>query len=376
MGCCQAKETLPSVQTNLHHRSNSLARKYTIKDQNTITKKFSSQVEYLKSFSSVVSSFLVSGQKSSADYQKNLGMLPFYLSSKNIETFNESPENLYCPDCLISFNEEEEIPLVLTCGHCLCRNCCEKYYLKDRYIPCPSFCPPLSSDPPDNLETNNDILTQSKLLKLGQYCEAHQAPAHIFCTSCKVLACDDCDHSKHPTTLLNSSDFQKEYQLWDRTLETYLKRLEAQEKDLSSHFERCETLSLNLNETLSKHFSQLKNSQSKVKNLIKTSSESHLEEVNNFIEMMIKTMPARQVSLYSDVISEELMRVESLLTTIDSLPPGVSLKELTKVPLKPNPILEEPNYSPWEDCLKTLSSEKNFEYFILALTGLALSVRT
>lgn len=372
MGCCQSNESPTPTTTKLQTRSPSLTRQFTSKNQNTITKKFTNQVEYLKSFSSIVDSILKSGQKSLLDYQKMFDSFSFYFSDKSTDCIYQVPADLTCGECFISYNEEEEIPLSLACGHSLCKVCCLRQFKEEQMVSCPLECPP-TLDSPEGLIRNDWILNRAKALRQARFCFEHESVADWFCVTCKVTVCEECDHGKHLIVKLASSEFLKEFVVWQRNLEGYLKTLEENEKVVFAHRSRFVELKEVLFEALERHLKDIKEAQVRVRNAVIGTTQDHLDEIQGFAQEMKLRMPIKDLKLFIDVVSAEIEKAKEVNESVASMKPAQAVKELRKVCSKANSMIEAPNFSPWEDCCKILSSEKNFEYFIIAMASIRLA---
>ena len=298
--------------------------------------------------------------------------LSFFFSGKSLDCAYQVPPELMCGECFISYNEEEEIPLALACGHSLCQACCLRHYKEEKMISCPLECPP-TLDPPEGLARNDWTLNRAKALREAQYCFEHESIADCFCVTCKVTVCEECDHGKHVIVKVSSSEFVKEFVLWQRNLDSYLKTLEDGEKAVFAHRARFVELKEVLHEALETHLHHIKAAQIEVKKAIIGSTQDHLDEIQGFAQEMKLSMPIKDLKLFIDVISAEIGKVKEVAESVGSMQPANSLNELRKISLKANPMLEAANFSPWEDCCKALSSEKNFEYFIIAMASVRLA---
>ncbi|XP_068578169.1 nuclear factor 7, ovary-like [Cebidichthys violaceus] len=110
--------------------------------------------------------------------------------------FSLSEKDLCCPVCYDIFKD----PVILSCGHSLCKDCLKKWWSEKQIQECP-YCKRRSSksDPPRNLDLKN--LCETFLLKRDQrasesLCSLHSEKLRLFCLDHQEPVCLVCRDSK------------------------------------------------------------------------------------------------------------------------------------------------------------------------------------
>ena len=110
---------------------------------------------------------------------------------------------LTCPVCLELFNMQERVPLVLSCGHTLCRSCVQGISAASHQVQCPHDR--LVDARPLNALTRNflicEAVDQQRKLTPKHLCTEHKKTLKLYCrTPCGQLLCSKClleDHQGH-----------------------------------------------------------------------------------------------------------------------------------------------------------------------------------
>lgn len=104
-------------------------------------------------------------------------------------------EDLSCPVCNNPFDNEQKIPLMLSCGHSYCKGCLSKLF-ESGGVACPEDGTPISNPSVDSLPKNIALLhIISRLPKkqnLSNTCAAHRRQLEYVCVEDRARVCAEC----------------------------------------------------------------------------------------------------------------------------------------------------------------------------------------
>lgn len=192
-----------------------------------------------------------------------------------------------CPKCKNNWNSSSTVPLVLFCGHSLCRNCCTNE-MNDSGVLCPK-CSKLASFPlvkdvskSDSefyFECTNTLLVNETLLELmtliernscknrrnfaiGDECEEHKKPIHSYTRKPFSMLCDDCLFEIRDLCL-EVIPYPEIVRLTKFTLESATKKFEKGCEFLSQQFNivregQLDPIEKELRRKLEEHFNTIK----------------------------------------------------------------------------------------------------------------------
>jgi hypothetical protein len=369
MGCCQNTESTARPQQQIT-RTVSISKHMNSLNHQSLNKKFSSQVDQLKSLSSFFESSLQSSLNSSSNYLSSLQSLNFYFSSKNLFDLTGVPESLTCSDCFITFDSSNQLPLCLTCGHSLCKSCCIVKFNAQGKVQCTFNCEP-DTIPPESLEINSPIINKVKSLDKGLLCLEHCEATEDYCVNCKQVVCELCidRHQKHQILNVNSQEFVKELNNWVKSLETYQNKNSDNVQLILKQRKKFEDLRGDIEDHIENHVNMLAEGVKDIKEGFIEAAEETQENLKEFVKQLNDIVPCRELDLYKDVILQELEKAKEVSDRVGSVNVK-ALRELGKVELKNFPKTPEVLLRPWENSLKNLQELMNDEFLLLALTSL------
>lgn len=373
MGCCNSQETLPCNQS-LKTRTFSLSNLLAITSESHLKKSFTSHVENLKSSDSLYSEIFNSGLNSSSAYKESLQNLSFYFSRKNFDCYPNVLSELSCPECLIDFSDENEIPLYLACSHSMCKKCCEQLFNVHGSIICYFNCIP-TTEHPGSLKINQNILEIAEAKEKGLFCYDHNEICSELCINCIKIVCYNCAnlHEKHRFVKLNSELFSSEVLNWEKNLKIYEDQIHENIEKLKKHKNRFLTLKQTIIENQAEFCTQMTNSTEKVSAGFSQSASDHKENLQYYVSSINELIPFKLINLYDAMIKRELEKSNETLANLKNLPLTLQLKKLIKVPLKSNISLASPNTQSWQELEKEIRLMSHYQELLLAITAVKLT---
>ena len=121
---------------------------------------------------------------------------------------------LYCPYCYESFNEQQNVPLKLTCNHVICRECV--IYLRDYIIP--NSCPFDQT----SVDFSKAMKSTEMIDLLRKLCHEHNREITGICTIHYSKLCDVCAESHTDCKTIIEESFNKLNDKVNQVIETKL----------------------------------------------------------------------------------------------------------------------------------------------------------
>ena len=148
-------------------------------------------------------------------------------------------ETLQCPVCFHTFNSEENVPLVLSCGHTFCQNCINSMERRMGALNCP-HCRGRDYREVSQMKKNILVLQQvgAEKPKLIAPCPQHsRVESQFFCLTCNCPFCSKCV-TKHKTHDFYDLDDPVITQGTDKQLEELLRKAERMLENSQTQRER------------------------------------------------------------------------------------------------------------------------------------------
>jgi RING-type zinc-finger len=177
-----------------------------------------------------------------------------------------------CIICKESYNSLEKLPLILTCGHTLCKECLVKMNPNSLAIKCP-IDRKIESKSAKQLTVNYAILQILNLQKSGsptkEVCLYHSFPITMICKTCSSSCCYKCirSHTSHD--------------VYDADHPSILKELETNIRDLSNKIEDGYQIAHRSCERIKKELRELNSSRNKLKNEITVTYDCFIRMVES-----------------------------------------------------------------------------------------------
>lgn len=373
MGCCNSQEPF-NHPLPIKSRRSSISNQLSQTKRTQICKTFSSQIQCLKTSESFYSSSELSGKASSSSYKDSLQSLPFYFSQKFSDCLTDEINNLTCPECLIDFNSLNELPLNLACDHIICKSCCNQLFTEHGNIPCYYNCIPTVIHP-GSLEINKITLGIIESKEKGLYCFGHNLVCYDFCVNCQKVVCTYCaeSHSKHNIVKINSEAFNSEVLAWKSNLKNYQKQLEGHINKLELHKSQFLRIKQALEENLDEHCNRINDSAETIKATFSQSALDQQESLQYFVSAINEIMPINLISLYKDVIKQEIEKSEEISAKHEYLPLPLQLKMLNRVGLNTKVFVTQPNFQSWKDLEGKVGGMSQIQEFLIALNAVKLN---
>lgn len=372
MGCCNSQESL-NHPLPIKSRCPSLSNQLSATKRIQICKSFTSQIQSIKSSESFYASSKLSGTISSSTYKDSLQSLPFYFSQKFSDCLTDELNNLTCPECLVDFNSLIEIPLTLACDHTICKVCCGQLFAEHGNIPCCYNCIPTIIHP-GSLEINKFALNIVESKESGLFCFSHCLICDDFCVNCQKVVCLNCteSHPNHKFVKIGSDAFNSEVIAWKTNLKIYQKQVEGNIERLKLHKSRFLRLNQALEENLEEHCSRVEESSETIRDKFTQSASDQIESLQYFVSAINEIMPISLISLYKDIIKQELEKCEEISAGHEYLPLALQLKTLNKVNLKAKVFVSQPDLQSWKDLNSKISGMNQIQEFLIALNAVKL----
>lgn len=332
--------------------------------------RFSSQMKKLKNFKEQLEKGLELATNSKLNYCKTLERLDLHFSKKSANMPRTNLEIFECQSCFIIFNNDEEKPLDLDCGHNICKVCAKEKYAKFYYIEC-GIDGVATNSHPDNCVVNEKILESLEAIGKNLFCPDHLAKGVKFCLKCKKILCEKCfgEHAENNLKDLNDEEINSEFVAWEKNIAEYAQNLKKAKEKLGEHDEEIGIMKKKLKECMDKHIAEVNESRDELIKCLISASAVHMEDMNAFLEDFLKTLPLYNLKLYKDSIGQEIERAEEAISEFPSLSTGEKLQEVGKKSFRTDQYISKPDLAPWEDSCKHISEINDFEAFILALAS-------
>ena len=369
MGCCLSKTDGP-YQAPLP--SAVLLRSATLSGLNTkdLPSRVSNHIKKLNTLNSQLDKKTASAKQSKDDFCKNLDGLELYFSQKSMSEERLNLDDVECPICLLLYNNDEEKPLELSCGHNICMKCAGLMHTEKKNLECPldlkiTFLTPTDFSP------NMEVLSKIEAIEKHLFCFSHNLRIYKFCLDCKKLVCNRCivDHNQHLIKAITDDDVCREALGWEKKLSEYMQSLKNSKEKLISCDEDISKTEERLRIAVDGHVEQVKIFRDKVIEGLIAVSEIHINDVKEKINDLVMNLPKYKLKLYKDSIGSEIEKTDEVILKYKDLSLEERLHNISKSGLKKSQSSIEKKFesSPWNDSVNFLSEINDFEAFILAL---------
>lgn len=177
-----------------------------------------------------------------------------------------------CIVCLECYNSFEKLPMILSCGHSLCKECAMKMSENSLHMKCP-IDRKIEPKTPKQLAINYAILQMLNLQKTGvpakEICLVHSYPITMICKTCSSSCCYKCirSHSNHDI-------FDADHPIILNEIENSIKKLGVKVGDgLENSNRSCERIKKELRE--------LAASRNKLQNEISSTYDFFIKQVES-----------------------------------------------------------------------------------------------
>lgn len=179
---------------------------------------------------------------------------------------------LECIICKEPYNQNNRVPIILTCGHTFCKVCVHKMAQHTQYIRCP-IDRKFEARDLSSLNINYAIVQIQEFERTGilakERCKAHEFPIVITCKTCNIDCCPKCIR-KH----LSHDMYDMEHPALIQELDSSINSFESQIKEYLD-------ASYSAKNRLDKEVIELKNQKVKLSKEINDSYDSLLRILEN-----------------------------------------------------------------------------------------------
>ena len=256
-----------------------------------------------------------------------------------IETFEQenSEENIYkCPNCNQNFSiDNNKIPLILPCGHIICKKCLIEISNLNQFISCPIdtkiftqeiytfkiFQPFLQKIQKKN-ELKEFICSIHNDKKIKYICEYDN---ETFCSKCLI------NHNQHPHKILN---FEPDKERINNEIEIVYKQINLLKEEFNSKNKKLDEFQNVLKKKLEEETFKLKNEIKTIINSFIEIQKLYEEKILNFYNFQYDKIEERKLNI--NLISNEIKLLNEKINSFQN-------KYKYKMNIIYNEIIEEKN---------------------------------
>lgn len=218
---------------------------------------------------------------------------------------------LECPICRERFKSESVIPMLLQCGHTVCKSCLLLMLTQSSSLKCP-FDRSTDNRNIQDIKSNYSVLQIAELHPIQDsekvYCSQHFCPIALYCRTCNEPVCPKCIrmHNSHDMYDLENDEILNELHLEIKHLEEKLnyyhyltktakqrvdREIEEEKQNKDLQIRRIESYFNDLYYLLDRRkrefISSFENKNSEIHSLLLNKSK-HLAEAENYYDMHVK----------------------------------------------------------------------------------------
>ena len=256
-----------------------------------------------------------------------------------IETFEQenSEENIYkCPNCNQNYSiDNNKIPLILPCGHIICKKCLIEISNINQFISCPIdtkiftqeiytfkiFQPFLQKIQKKN-ELKEFICSIHNDKKIKYICEYDN---ETFCSKCLI------NHNQHPHKILN---FEPNKERINNEIEIVFKQINLLKEEFNSKNKKLDEFQNILKKKLEEETFKLKNEIKTIINSFIEIQKLYEEKILNFYNFQYDKIEERKLNI--NLISNEIKLLNEKINSFQN-------KYKYKMNIIYNEIIEEKN---------------------------------
>ena len=282
-------------------------------------------------------------------------------SKKRFKPAVDYKQDLECPICCVVFNQLDEKPVLLQCGHILCQSCIKKDFDSFGRVRCP-YDRELTSDNIDDLKIIYSLISsfENQLV-----CETHEQPFVSFCIEDKKLLCAKCmhHHHSHPKKVLLEEEMKNQLIEWKLDLEHYKLNLNSASEDLKQNLEKANKEEKLMKNSLKEHINTLEHTKNLIVHALEEALNSHLEQLEEHFEN--KNPASETIQSMLEVLEQEKNKLDMFLDNFEQVPFSEKLEVLGEGKLQV-PKFEVPSLEGYKEFQQTMSAAPSPTFAILA----------
>lgn len=315
---------------------------------------------------------LGAAQVSCREFRSYYSKLDLRFSRKSFKPVPTSQEDYECKICYFIFNNFNEKPVLLPCGHSFCLKCLQKDYEMCGKTVCPLHNEVFHENP-DSMPIDNSLINLVDGARSNIYCEHHSMIVSRYCFKDKQLLCHDCiyDHMSHDVCDLNDPKVSQVLKLHKTLTQNYLKSIQNHLNVIKGIEVDAKTHEKDLKNNLKSFIGCIKTTQEGLIKKLNEETENYTNEMSGFSSKIQETSMHFSLETAFDHLNHEVQKAQEFMRNIDHTSVTELLDKLKDEDHLNQNILN-PDLSPWEEISTQLKHfpESNKLVFSLSLSNL------
>lgn len=321
------------------------------------------RLEHLKT---VFSQFKENIAKHNREFRKEISKLDFRFSNKCIKPVYKRTDELECPICSFLFNSNEEKPLLLPCGHTVCRKCIKKEFSALGRTKCPFDRQEYSA----NINSFSVVFSLISLAENAQnnlICERDDYPLTHYCRGDHSFLCGHCisEHFSHDLIKLDEG-ILPELKEWQQNTQETTDQLKELRKTVYCLIAKSRKTEEQVVEALETHAAKLRSELKTVLADLEVKIEAHISEASRIMQEIKLNSSSNALEEAYYKLDNEINKSDEYFREFESLPLKEKLEKYREGTVKVSE-LSTPDLAPYYQLKDTINEATDYRTLIYGM---------